>query len=243
VPPMSGGVTEEPRAWRGLLVLGAPRSGTTLIASALGAHPAIAMLLEEWNGAMFRMSWGKLPAVKLVMPEQIQLAHRGHRLYNLAMRSSWVRRRLGHRLPRSRLSLRDMATRGEMAVVCVLRDPGANVESLERGHERPPAIAREIVAKTYDVFEALPEPGLTPRFVSFDRFLTVPERQLHSLCDWLRLPFHPGMLAAPSLNAYYPDTRFRSELAVPEAAAPPAGEDRALEALRARHRALLARAQ
>jgi hypothetical protein len=236
-------MTLDPRTWRGLLVLGAPRSGTTLIASALGAHPGIAMLLEEWNGSLFRMSWGKLPAVKLVMPEQIQLAHRGHRLYNLAMRSSWVRRRIGHRLPRSRLSLRDMATRGELAVVCVLRDPGANVEALEQRHARPPAIAREIVAKTYDVFEALPEPGLTPRFVSFDRFVTGPEDQLRALCDWLRLPFHPGMLAAPMLNAYYPDTRFRSELAVSETAAPDPGEDRALARLRTRHRALLARAQ
>lgn len=53
-------------------MVGAPRTGTTLLANVLGAHPRIAMFDEEFHGAARFVIGNKIPAVKLCTPSQIQ---------------------------------------------------------------------------------------------------------------------------------------------------------------------------
>jgi len=77
---------------RALVVLGAQRSGTTLVATALAAHPAIALLMEERRGGLFRIAGGKMPAVKLCTPSQVDLDRRWRAIYQLG-------RRIGQKWP------------------------------------------------------------------------------------------------------------------------------------------------
>lgn len=228
-----------------LVVLGAPRSGTTLVATALAAHPAVAMLMEDFDGAVFRLIGGKLPAVKLCTPNQIDLDHRRPWPQVLVGWNGWLRKRVGRRPPQSRLSLRDMAAKAELKVVCVLREPAANVAAMRRRERnRSGESAREVVNRTFALYEQLPsEPRMEARFLSFDRLVRDPESQLRRLCDWLGLPFDPAMLDAPRLNPLYPEATFRAEraAAAPDGSAQ-AADETGIAALRARHDALLARA-
>lgn len=222
---------------RALIVIGAPRSGTTLLATALGAHSRVALLSEDLNGGVFRVVGGKLPALKLCAPNQIDLDRRWRPVYGLIERNGWLRKNLGYRLPSSRLSLRDMSLRAELKVLCLLRDPGRNIDALKRRENKRDAVCRDIVRRTYRLFRRLSgEPLMDMRFVSFDRFVRSPEQQLGAICDWLGLTFEPAMLEAPKLNPFYPEAGFRAEKAALPGAAP------ADAALDGEYRSLLASA-
>jgi hypothetical protein len=223
-----------------LVVVGAPRSGTTLVATALAAHPAVSMLMEDGDGAVFRLIGGKLPAVKLCTPNQIDLDHRRHWTYRLVGWNGWLRKRIGHRPPLSRLSLREMAARATLIVVAVLRDPAANLEAISRRSGRNERAGRDILRRTYDVYERLPkELGIEPHFVSFDRLVRDPEAGLRRLCERLGLPFSAAMLDAPRLNPVYPEATFRADRATAPGAASHQQEDGGLAALRARYEGFL----
>lgn len=76
---------------RVVLMLGAPRSGTTLLAAMLGAHDDVAMLMEDYYGGAFRILSKPLPGVKLCIPNQIELdqsknLHRIRRALNKGVR-------------------------------------------------------------------------------------------------------------------------------------------------------------
>ena len=225
------------------MVLGAQRSGTTLVATALAAHPAIALLMEERRGGLFRIAGGKMPAVKLCTPSQVDLDRRWRAIYQLGRRIGWVARNFDYRMPRSRLSLRDMAARAELKAVCLIREPSASLAALRRRENRSDRIGRDILRRTYDIFERLTdEPRIEPQILSFDRFVRDPKTQLGRLCDWLDLPFDSAMLDAPRLNPFYPAETFRVEKAAPPPRpGPRSGQaDPELAGLRARYEALLA---
>jgi hypothetical protein len=227
-----------------IVVLGAPRSGTTLLATAIGAHPLIALLFEDPYGSMFRVLGGKLPAVKLCTPNQIEIDRRWRAIYGSIEWNGWLRKHVAYLLPRSRLSLRDMAKLAEIKAVCLVRDPGGNIDALRRRENKPVGISRYLLRRTYSIYEQLAaEPGIDARIVSFDRFVREPEGQLRRLCLWLDLPFDARMLDAPRLNPLYPEETFRgdkSAMASDGRAAKP--EDAYLAGLRTRYEALLARA-
>jgi Sulfotransferase family len=229
---------------RALVVLGAPRSGTTLLATALGVHPGVALLSEECEGGMFTFVGGKLPGVKLCVPNHVDLDRRWHWYYEPLRRVRWLRQNFNYRLPRSRLSLRDMAARAELKIVCILRDPRANLDALRRRGGRSEAVCRDMLRRMYRLYERLPgEPGIEVQFIAYERFVHDPEAQLRGLCRWLELPFDPGMLEAPRLNLAYPEAGFRTDRAtIPAEADNDAGADGELAALRRRHAALIGRA-
>jgi Sulfotransferase family len=228
---------------RALIVLGAQRSGTTIVATAIGAHPRIALLNEERRGAMFKVVGGKIPAVKLCTPSQVQIDRRWNPVYHLLFRIGWVLHRVAYRVPRSRLSLRDMTARTELMAVCLIREPSASLDALRRREQWPERAFRDTLRRTYRIFEELPsEPRVEFRIMSYDRFVRDPEAQLRKLCDWLGLPFDAAMLEAPRLNPYYPEKSFRVDKV---STAPEFGrreEDAELTELRRRYEALLAQA-
>jgi len=233
----------ERRAAPAIIVLGAQRSGTTIIATAIGAHPAVALLNEERHGAMFRIVGGKIPAVKLCTPSQVQIDRRWNPIYHLLFSVDWILHRVAYRVPRSRISLRDMTRQTELMAVCLIREPSASLDALRRREKWPERAFRDTLRRCYRTFEQLrTEPRIQTCVVSYDRFMRDPETQLRKLCDWLGLPFDRAMLDAPKLNPYYPERSFRADKvsAVPEFGH--REEDPELAALRRDYEALLARA-
>ena len=209
---------ETPRNF-GIVVLGTPRTGTTLLANIIGAHSGVGMLFEDPHGAAFRLIGGKIPAVKLCIPNQVDLERRWHPFYRIARLCGWSRKNIGYRLPVSRLSLRDMADRNDLKLVCLIRDPNCALDALRRREKLREEICSDMLRRTYRLYETiLDEWSGQVCVLSFDRLLRDPEGQTRRLCTRIGLQYEQAMLDAPRFNHLYPEDGFRAERAAPEAA-------------------------
>lgn len=230
----------------GIVVLGTPRSGTTLIANIIGMHPSIAMMFEDLHGGAFRVIGGKIPAVKLCTPNQVDLDRRWSPMNRVIGLSGWLRKNVGYRMPTSRVSLRDMMGAADLRIVCLIRDPLRALDAMRRRERLSERVCRDVLARTYRLFAELGrEPLVRCQVVSFDRLLQTPEPQVRKLCDWLGLAFEPAMLDAPRHNHLYPEAGFRTDRAAettPDEPRTPAGSEAQLGGLMAEYEALLARA-
>jgi hypothetical protein len=229
----------------GIVVLGAPRSGTTLLANVVGAHPRVAMMFEELHGGAFRVVGGKIPAVKLCTPNQVDLDRRWGPMNRVIGLSGWLRKNVGYRMPTSRLSLRDMMGAADLRILCLIRDPARALDAIRRRERLSEAVSHDILTRTYHLFNALhAEPRARCQVVSLDRLLRAPEPQIRKLCAWLGLEFDAAMLDAPQYNHLYPEAGFRSDRAAgaPDGGAADPASRRKLALLQPSYDALLARA-
>lgn len=201
-----------------MLVMGTGRGGTTIITAALGAHPDIAMLDEEYTGAVFHVTGGKIRGNKLCVPHQLEWSKHWrwwHRLYGL---TGYQRKRKWYNLhPRSELSITDYIERAPLQPICILREPNAVINSVQKRARRSADIAifrwcryMEIVQQCLDEharFDNLRAPAI----LSFEGLIKQPEAVLKGLCERIGLPFHPVMLEAPQRNARYSQTGFDAQ--------------------------------
>lgn len=118
-----------------MLILGAPRSGTTLLAAMIGSHEDSAILMEDYYGGVFRVLSKKMPGVKLCIPNQIELNENIHLVrFNKALNiliklvnplfDSLFKKRLPYKIIRSCYSIRDyINTASKVHVITILRNP------------------------------------------------------------------------------------------------------------------------
>lgn len=131
-----------------LLILGSPRSGTTLLSAMLGCHPDIAILNEDLSGSCFKLLSKRIRGNKLCVPNQIELEHTGFRVASnfFLSRCNSVRVRIERQfgLPTTRslsrmskLSIRDYEERTDnLHIIGTLRDPSQVVRSItKRGRQ------------------------------------------------------------------------------------------------------------
>ena len=201
-----------------MLVMGTGRGGTTIITAALGAHPDIAMLDEEYTGAVFHVTGGKIRGNKLCVPHQLEWTKHWrwwHRLYGL---TGYQRKRKWYNLhPRSELSISDYIERAPLQPICILREPNAVINSVQKRARRSADIAifrwcryMEIVEQLIE--EAHSNPNLAqPVLVSFEGLVAQPEAVLQTLCNSLDIPFSPQMLEGPQRNVRYPRQGFEAD--------------------------------
>ncbi|WP_156092844.1 sulfotransferase [Rhodovibrio salinarum] len=193
-----------------LLILGVSRGGTTLLATALGAHPRIACLDEDLTGAFNRVVGDKIRGLKLCVPNHVELHRRwtpwcAPGLWFGATRKSLTM----NKVPKSRLSIADLAGFGDTQCVAVLRDPRAVVGAIGRRENRSSRVAAYRWHRSVDVADGLSSlPGRPPLIVDFDRLVQNPETVLRGLCSGMDLEFTDALLNAPSLNRRYPGSGF-----------------------------------
>lgn len=205
---------------RHVVVLGFPRSGTSLLMTALGEHPDITMLDEELFGGITRLTGSKVRGVKLCVPNQVQLSRRWWPVYRLFHLNGMLRKSRLRRLnPLSHLSIEDYAALGNVSFVCVLRDPVPNIQSVRRRVRLKAPVARAMWRLFIRTMEAMDRrEDLDVTFLTFERLVNDPEHQLRALCARLGLPFDSRMLEAPRFNWRYPGREFdasRAHDAVP----------------------------
>lgn len=201
-----------------LLVMGTARGGTTLLTASLGAHPEIAMLDEEFTGAVFRVTGGKIRGNKLCVPNHLEWKKHWHWSLRLAGLNGFLRKRkLYNLIPRSELSLVHYMQRAPLQPVCVLRDPNAVIHSIKTREHRTTGIAVYRWCRYMEIVEQLIEeahsnPNLAqPVLVSFEGLVTQPEAVLQTLCNSLDIPFSPQMLEGPQRNVRYPRQGFEAD--------------------------------
>ncbi len=190
-----------------LLVFGAPRSGTSLLAGMLGAHPDIAMAHEDTGEGWTHIVGKPIRGVKLVAPNQIEHTHAlssrlrryRHRLARYGVQN------LGLNWPRFKLqsiyAIRDFQTSPNSRILAIVRDPQENVESIRRRGKNPRSVAEYRWARALEVIATVQAetPSLI-RVVYYDNLVTEPETTMRRCLDWLELPYSDRVIQGQTPN-------------------------------------------
>ncbi|NQZ87209.1 MAG: sulfotransferase [Colwellia sp.] len=132
-----------------VLIIGTPRSGTTLFCSMLGCHPEIALLSEDLNCGEFKLVSKKVVGNKLCIPNQIELQQSyfrssfDHVYGELQKYLNKLRLKFGQKTPiprsrKARLSIKDYQQNSDIDLVVfgVVRSPFQGIVSiLNRGSQ------------------------------------------------------------------------------------------------------------
>jgi hypothetical protein len=193
-----------------MILLGASRGGTTLLATAMGAHPQIACLDQDLNCAHHLLVGGKIRAVKLCVPNHVELERRWNPLFTPGLWFGTTRKSLlMNRQPKSRFSIRDMTRLGDTQHVGIVRDPHAVIGAIRRRENRSLKVAAYRYRRCLEVLDGLARMAdRPPAIVAFDRLVQAPEATLAALCGHLDIAFDPIMLTAPAVNRRYPGDAF-----------------------------------
>jgi sulfotransferase family protein len=192
-----------------IIVLGAPRSGTTLLSTAIGSHEKICMLDEDFFLSVRRITGGKTRAVKLCVPNHIQMERKWRWWWGIVRKNGFLRKRLHYMLPRSFFSLSDYLSFFDCRIICILREPEKALSALNARGQAKRRKAIRVTNSAYDVYDALQEraPGQVA-FVSFDKFLTETEDQCRKICNFVGEKYSAEMLDAPRRNRRYKGDSF-----------------------------------
>lgn len=193
-----------------LIVLGASRGGTTLLATALGAHPRIACLDEDLTGAFDLVVGGKIRAVKLCVPNHIELTRRWNSVFAPGLWFGTTRKSLFmNQWPKSRHTLTDLSQLGDVQPIGIVRDPQAVLGAIRRRENRSLKVAAYRWTRCIEVLDELASVATRPPLiVCFDRLVKAPETTLKALSRALAIEFDPAMLDAPQVNHRYPNAGF-----------------------------------
>lgn len=197
-----------------ILVVGLPRSGTSLLASLIGAHPEISMCNED-----FRKSWVNLigkPVVgnKLCVPRQIGWKKK---------RNVWIKllNRVGifKLWPKSHYSLQDYLGIPNLFVVGIRR----NLQNVEKSIQNRDSITwkgmgdgiseKPITKKTTqftiergsEILDKL-ENLENSYFIKFEDLISETEESLRGAFEFLEIEFDESIIEkGPNWNWVYPD--------------------------------------
>ena len=188
-----------------LLIIGAPRSGTTLLSAMVGAHSDIAILHEETSLAM-RLILGKsYKGVKLCVPNHIRLSQRGSVLYYLLLSIRGIRR-ITLYMVESKYSIRDYQNMfPNLRVLMILRAPDQVVSSIQRRIKWPKSYGSYCYKHAVQTMWKLTQEdtGGWAKVVHFDSLVTDPENVMRGICSWLGCEFDQRMLEGFKFTPQY----------------------------------------
>lgn len=186
-------------AERTFLVIGAPRSGTTLLVSSLAMHSRM-VVLNEVTGNVIRDVVG-MPVVgnKLCTPRQIELTERTSLAIRMLRPMGLMRR---HSV--NKLSIIDYIEQFDSRIIGIVRDPHSAIMSMiERGGQRPD-LAVYAWSRSVQILHAL-KTHHADRFLllTFEGALSSFQNAMERCADFLGEPYEEAMLAGHSINPYY----------------------------------------
>ncbi|MGH7835109.1 MAG: sulfotransferase family protein [Candidatus Binatia bacterium] len=192
---------------RHFLLIGAPRSGTTLLASMLGRHNDVAVINEDTTGKGLRKIVGKtVTGNKLCVPNQIRLK-RNIFAFRLLKKVGLVAES-----PRSRFSIEDYLELSNLSIVAIVRDGNDTISSMmERGKssfKRASKRWAEAIETIYELRTRLPARVLV---LTFEDLVLNPEETLGAACSFLGLTFQKQMLEGQRYNPKYPQGKLDEE--------------------------------
>ena len=192
-----------------LLILGSPRSGTTLLSAMLSCHPEIALLNEDLHGASLTILSKKIRGVKLCIPNQIEIEQTAWMWYTdfiitvFQMLSNPVRKYFGLRVPilrgmKSKYSIRDYQKKTDrLFVLGIVRNPYDSIKSIMRRGQQTKRTAeyrwRRVIEILYELSMDNNEGGLL-HVVDFDKLVTEPAEIMKKLLSLLDCSFKEEVL-------------------------------------------------
>lgn len=192
-----------------LLILGSPRSGTTLLSAMIGCHPDVALLNEDIHGASLTIFSKKIKGVKLCVPNQIELNQTlWMKLEDLVVNVfqlllNPVRSFLGLRVPirrgmKSKYSIRDYQKKTERLIVLgIVRNPYDSIKSIIGRGQQTRKTAEYRWKRLIEVLYQLSTEKNTDSellIVEFDKLVTEPVELMKKLLPLLECDFNENVL-------------------------------------------------
>jgi hypothetical protein len=188
-----------------LLITGCARSGTSLLASLLGAHSQINMLSESYGKDINRLAGKKYAGNKLCMWSQLRWTRAsrwGHLMNRVANFGSGV---LNNRVaPVSALSLRDYIDM-KAKIIIIVRERDKSIKS---------AVVRAGLSERKATIQYDKAGVMCAELIhQYDNCLSVrledlledPAYELDRICQFLEIDYEPGMTRGVKYNLYYPE--------------------------------------
>lgn len=198
------------RQSRHVLVIGAPRSGTTLLATMIGSHSQVGMINEDVTARGLRKVLGRaITGNKLCVPNQIQLEQRSR------FGRRWLKKiGIVREAPRSLYSITDYLSLPNLKVIAIVRHGNDSISSMMvRGKSKLKKAVRRWAEAIETIGELKRRDPARLSVVAFEDLVLSPENTLGEICRFLEISFEPQMLQAYLHNRFYPESRLNTEKA------------------------------
>jgi len=173
---------------RHLLILGAPRSGTTLLAAMIGCHDDIGLLVESKRMAFTAIAGKAVVGNKLCVPNQIEFE------------ANWDRRMSRF----SKASLEKYLALPNFKLVLIVRHVDSVTSSIMKRAGKPNDTAalywRRGIEIMHELKQRLAQDAVV---IAFENMLANPGRHMRRVTDLLALPYQEKMLEGYKYNPYY----------------------------------------
>lgn len=195
-------VTESPVALTHLLILGPPRSGTTLLAAMVSRHTEIGILNENKSWAMRQLLGKVVVGNKRCIPNQIELKKRGR----LSLRF-FKTIGLAKEYQSSEYSIEDYLTLPNIRILCLIRSGDDVISSIMRRGEKNFSVAayrwRRAIEIIHYLNQTYPQSTLV---VSFEDLIMQPREMMERIATFLGVEYQERMLEGPKYNPWYSET-------------------------------------
>ena len=192
---------------RHLLILGAPRSGTTLLATMISRHTEIGILNEDRGWSMQRLLGKTIVGNKRCIPNQIEIKKRNRLHFRL-----WKKIGLLREHQQSEYCIEDYLTLPHIQVIGLIRNGNDVISSgMRRGQKSFRGAsyrwlrAIEII---HELKTRLPDSVLV---VSFEDLVMYPRENMKRVARFLKVDYQDRMLEGPVYNPWYPESGMNEE--------------------------------
>lgn len=193
-----------------VLLIGAPRSGTTLLASMIARHSEVSMINEDVTGRVLRKLLGRsVTGNKLCVPNQIQLDRKSGFGSRLLKNLGLIRE-----APRSKYSITDYLELPNLKVIAIMRDGNDSISSMvSRGGSGLKKAARRWGEAIETIWKIKCRHETRILIVTFEDLVSSPENTIQKACRFLDLDFQAQMLDGHKHNPYYPEAELKKDRA------------------------------
>jgi hypothetical protein len=190
-----------------LLIIGAPRSGTTLLATMISRHTEIAILNEDKGWAMRQLLGKMIVGNKRCVPNQIELKKPG-RLHFRFLKTIGIAKEYQS----SEFSIEDYLTLPNIKVIAIIRAGNDVVSSVMGRSEKNFRVASYRWCRSIEIIHELktgfPEIVLV---VSFENLVVYPKPNMERVAAFLNVEYQDRMLEGPQYNPWYPEEGMNHE--------------------------------
>jgi Sulfotransferase domain len=205
--PVPSGLNIQQMEARHLLILGAPRSGTTLLATMIGRHTEIGVLNEDKGWAMRRILGKTIVGNKRCVPNQIELKKR--RIFHLRFFKTIG---LTKEYQSSEYSIEEYLSLPNIRIIGLIRGGNDVISSVMNRSEKAFRVASYRWCRAIEVIHELktrhPEVVL---IVSFEDLVLNPKVNMERVAAFLGVEYQDRMLEGPQYNPWYQELDMNKE--------------------------------
>jgi len=186
-----------------LLILGAPRSGTTLLATMIARHTEIGILNEDHGWAMRRILGRRIVGNKRCIPNQIEMKKRSPFHLRFFKTIGWAKE-----YPSSEYSIEDYLSLPGIRIIGLIRDGNDVISSIMNRSEKRFRVASYRWRRSVDIIHKLKTRySEIVLVISFEDLVINPQANMERIAAFLGVEYQERMLEGPRYNPWYGESQ------------------------------------